>query len=98
MLSTKVGRYGDAEFDFSAERVTRSVQARADSCCAALRALARRVAHAPAAQESLERLCVDYIDVIQCHDIEFGDLQQVVDETLPGACRVRAAGVAAAWR
>ena len=39
----------------------------------------------PLAQESLERLCVDYIDIIQCHDIEFGSLQQVVEETLPGA-------------
>ncbi len=27
--------------------------------------------------ESLERLQVDYIDVIQTHDIEFGDLDQV---------------------
>lgn len=33
--------------------------------------------------ESLERLQLDYIDVIQCHDIEFGDLRQVVGEALP---------------
>jgi L-galactose dehydrogenase len=35
--------------------------------------------------ESLERLCVEYIDIIQCHDIEFADMRQVVQETLPGA-------------
>jgi L-galactose dehydrogenase len=35
--------------------------------------------------ESLERLCVEYIDVIQCHDIEFADVRQIVQETLPGA-------------
>jgi len=33
--------------------------------------------------ESLERLQLDYIDVIQCHDIEEGDLDQVVSEALP---------------
>lgn len=42
-------------------------------------------------QESLERLCVDYIDIIQCHDIEFGSLQQLVEETLPGAQRAASA-------
>ena len=39
-------------------------------------------------QESLDRLCVDFIDIIQCHDIEFGSVQQVVEETLPGAQRL----------
>lgn len=33
--------------------------------------------------ESMERLGVDYIDLINVHDIEFADLRQVVDETLP---------------
>ncbi len=33
--------------------------------------------------ESLERLQVDYIDVIQCHDIEEGDVEQVIREALP---------------
>ncbi len=58
-LATKVGRYGDAEFDFSARRVTASVD------------------------ESLSRLNLEHIDVIQCHDVEFGDLRQVVHETIP---------------
>ena len=33
--------------------------------------------------ESMERLNVDYIDLINVHDIEFADLHQVVGETLP---------------
>jgi L-galactose dehydrogenase len=38
---------------------------------------------AASVDESLARLNVDYVDIIQCHDIEFGDLDQVVNETLP---------------
>lgn len=52
----QVGRYGPELFDFSAERVTRSVT------------------------ESLQRLQIPYIDLIQCHDIEFGSLDQVRSE------------------
>ncbi len=44
-------------------------------------------------QESLERLQTSYIDIIQCHDIEFGDLDQVVNETLPALVKLRDAGV-----
>lgn len=29
--------------------------------------------------ESLERLQLDYVDILQCHDIEFGSLDQVLD-------------------
>jgi L-galactose dehydrogenase len=68
LLATKVGQYGDGEFDFSAARVTRSVD------------------------ESCARLGVDYIDLLQCHDIEFADLDQIVDETLPALVRLRTAG------
>jgi L-galactose dehydrogenase len=67
-LSTKVGRYDTAEFDFSAGRVTRSVE------------------------ESLQRLGVDYIDIIHCHDIEFVDLNQVIDEALPALRKVQEQG------
>lgn len=28
--------------------------------------------------ESLERLQLDYVDILQCHDIEFGSLDQVL--------------------
>ena len=70
ILATKVGRYGDDEFDFSAERVTRSVD------------------------ESLKRLQVENVDIIQCHDVEFGDLDQIVGETIPALQRVVQSGKA----
>ncbi len=44
--------------------------------------------------ESLARLGVDYVDVIQCHDVEFGSLDQVVNETIPALRQVIAAGKA----
>jgi L-galactose dehydrogenase len=70
ILATKVARYGKtaAEFDFSADRVTRSVD------------------------ESLARLGVDHIDFIQVHDMEFGDLDQIVNETIPALRKVQATG------
>ena len=76
-LSTKVGRYGkDGQncWDYSAERVTRSVY------------------------ESMERLGIDYIDLINVHDVEFqgdlpGGLQKIVDETLPALVSLREKGV-----
>ena len=68
ILATKAGRYGDSTFDFSAARVTASVE------------------------ESLARLGTDHLDLIQCHDIEFGDLDQIVEETLPALRRLQAAG------
>jgi L-galactose dehydrogenase len=68
VLATKVGRYGEDEFDFSAERVTKSVD------------------------ESLARMGVDYIDIIQCHDIEYGSLDQVVEETIPALRKIQESG------
>ena len=77
VLSTKVGRYGQDgvnTWDYSAERVTRSVY------------------------ESMERLGVDFIDIINVHDVEFqadlpGGLQKVVDETLPALVALKKEGV-----
>lgn len=71
-LATKVARYGTtaADFDFSAARVTASVD------------------------ESLQRLGVETIDFIQAHDIEFGNLSQIIHETIPALRRVQAAGKA----
>jgi len=68
ILQTKVGRYGQDAFDFSAARVTASVE------------------------ESLARLGVDHLDLIQCHDIEFGSLDQVVGETIPALRRLQEQG------
>jgi aryl-alcohol dehydrogenase-like predicted oxidoreductase len=39
--------------------------------------------------ESMERLGVDYIDLINVHDIEFADLRQVCNETLPALVELR---------
>lgn len=44
--------------------------------------------------ESLARLGVDYVDFIQVHDMEFGDLEQIITETIPALRRVQAAGKA----
>ena len=48
--------------------------------------------------ESMERLNIDYIDLINVHDIEFqanmeGGLQKVVDETLPALVALKEKGV-----
>jgi L-galactose dehydrogenase len=68
ILGTKCGRYDIAGFDFSFDRVTRSVD------------------------ESLQRMGVDYLDIIQCHDIEFGDFNQVLNEALPALRRLQQQG------
>lgn len=70
ILATKVGRYGQEskDFDFSASRVTRSVD------------------------ESLRRMGLEHIDVIQCHDIEFGSLDQIVNETVPALHALKKSG------
>ncbi|MDR0724654.1 MAG: aldo/keto reductase [Prevotellaceae bacterium] len=44
--------------------------------------------------ESLERLNVDYVDIINVHDIEFADLEQVCKETLPALVELRNKGIA----
>lgn len=43
-------------------------------------------------EHSLKRLGVDHIDLIQCHDIEFADHDQVIDETLPTLHRLKEQG------
>ena len=43
--------------------------------------------------ESMERLYIDYIDLINVHDVEFADLNQVVEETLPALVKLREEGV-----
>lgn len=43
--------------------------------------------------ESMERLNVDYIDLINVHDVEFADLNQVAQETLPALVELREKGV-----
>lgn len=68
LLSTKLGRYDKAHFDFSAKRVVESIDV------------------------SLHRLGVDYLDICLCHDIEFVEMQQIIDETLPALLKVKQQG------
>lgn len=43
--------------------------------------------------ESMERLNVDYIDLINVHDIEFTDLRKVAEETLPALVELKKKGI-----
>ncbi|MBO4757994.1 MAG: aldo/keto reductase [Bacteroidales bacterium] len=43
--------------------------------------------------ESMERLNIEHIDLINVHDIEFADLHQVAEETLPALVELREKGV-----
>ena len=43
-------------------------------------------------EESLRRLGVDYVDLLQCHDIEFARCEQIVGETLPALVELRDKG------
>ena len=45
-------------------------------------------------EESLSRLGVEYVDLIQAHDIEFGDVEQVINECVPAMRAVQKAGKA----
>lgn len=44
--------------------------------------------------ESLERLQTDYIDVFHIHDVEFGDEEVIVNETLPALRKIQESGKA----
>ncbi len=68
LLGTKIGRYDRDHFDFSARRVSESVDV------------------------SLHRMGVDHLDILLCHDIEFVEMSQVVEETLPALRKLRDAG------
>jgi L-galactose dehydrogenase len=70
VLSTKVGRYGDDSFDFSPERVRRSID------------------------ESLMRLGLDHVDLLHVHDVEYGDLPSIAEQTIPELHRIAMAGKA----
>lgn len=68
ILSTKVGRYGEDVFDFSAARIEQSID------------------------ESLQRLGIEYVDILHAHDVEYGDLKLIVEETIPALREIVAKG------
>ena len=41
---------------------------------------------------SLQRMGVDHLDIMLCHDIEFVEMQQIVDETLPALRKIQQSG------
>jgi len=45
-------------------------------------------------EESLRRLKSDYVDLLQVHDVEFGDANRIIDETLPALDEIRRQGKA----
>ncbi|MDQ2840948.1 MAG: aldo/keto reductase [Acidobacteriota bacterium] len=44
--------------------------------------------------ESLRRLKTEYVDILQVHDVEFGGIQQIIDETIPALRRIQEKGKA----
>ena len=42
--------------------------------------------------ESLRRLQTDYVDILLLHDVEFGDLEAILRESLPAAAALKATG------
>jgi L-galactose dehydrogenase len=68
VLATKCGRYGKAQFDFSAPGITAGLDA------------------------SLRRLRTDHVDLLQAHDVEFGDERQIIEETIPAMRRLQEQG------
>ena len=70
LLATKAGRYGAAEFDFSAQGIRKGVEA------------------------SLRRLRTDHVELLQVHDVEFGSVEQIIDETLPALQSLKQEGKA----
>lgn len=51
---------------------------------------ARRVVES--VEVSLERMKVDHLDIVLCHDVEFVGLAQILDETLPALRRLQSQG------
>ncbi|MFD2256746.1 aldo/keto reductase [Luteolibacter algae] len=68
LLGTKLGRYSEEHFDFSAKRVEESTHI------------------------SLQRLKTDYLDIMLLHDVEYTNLNQVWEETIPALIKLKEQG------
>ena len=53
----------------------------------------RASAHRKVYTKSMERLNIDHIDLINVHDVEFSDMNQVVNETLPALVELKEKGL-----
>ena len=70
ILATKCGRYGAADFDFSARTMTDRFE------------------------DSLRRLQTDHVDLLQLHDVEFGNIAQIVHVAIPAVRKLQQQGKA----
>lgn len=43
-------------------------------------------------EKSLRRLRTDYVDLLQAHDVEFGDVRQIIEETIPAMRKLQEQG------
>jgi aryl-alcohol dehydrogenase-like predicted oxidoreductase len=71
LLSSKAGRYGWNEFDFSFKRIIQS------------------------AEESMKRLNVEYLDILNLHDIEYNNcafMHQALNEGIPALKKLKEQG------
>lgn len=68
LLGTKLGRYSETHFDFSAKRVDESLHV------------------------SMHRMGTDHLDLILLHDVEFVNLEQIWNETIPALVEAKKAG------
>ncbi|KAH0467924.1 hypothetical protein IEQ34_002957 [Dendrobium chrysotoxum] len=52
--------------------------------------ISERIASQVASTGSLIRLRLHFVDILHCQDIEFGSLDQIVNETIPAMRKIRA--------
>lgn len=44
-------------------------------------------------EHSIKRLGVEYLDLVQCHDVEFASSRQILEETLPALLELKSEGI-----
>lgn len=66
------------EFDFSPERVTAGTEL----------TLSRKLEF----EKSLQRLGLDYVDILYVHDVEYGNLDYIIENTIPALRKLQQSG------